>query len=329
MPLTTSTIIKTIADPDGFQAAGALTTTFTPPAGCNKILSTSSSTLAFLGTDYFSQSLCYPGASTQDAPLIRIYFQPGLVCPSGWTSELISGARTSNTQLPLLRADETAAVCCPTGLRYTETIMAFAPGVGGWCLGPLAKATSIEAERCANCDGVPTPLPVVNEAGVAMTLVQTTLLLRRGAVLGVDSGTGSLPPTGTSSSPPPSNSSNAGPESRLSSAAKTGIAVGVIIGIILLGFALGAMFIKRRRQRKRMRAFQSLDEAKEVHGTSAEITELVGDTNPHMKTHELGKGVKEVLSVAPVVYMEPVELDAASLNRRSYREDRRAERRVS
>ena len=112
MSRVTSTITRTMADSDGWIEAGALTTTFTPPAGCDKILSTTSSSLAFLGTDYFNQESCYP--SVRD-PLIRAYFRPGLVCPSGWTSELVYGStRTgpitdTRLVLPLLQPNETVA----------------------------------------------------------------------------------------------------------------------------------------------------------------------------------------------------------------------------
>lgn len=308
--VTTVITVADADDADGWRPIGPLTTTFTPPTGCNKIISTGD-TLAFFGPGFFDRPSCFPATHSGD---IRVYFRPGLACPSGWTSELVSGMRT-RSRLPSLRPDETVTVCCPSGLRYTETVLRFAPGVGGWCLGTLTAPTSIEPNQCANCEGTPTPLPTANGDGVAITLIQTTILFRREtAPAGVDgNSTSSL----TSSVGPPAGGDDEQElPSGLSAAAKTGIAVGAVIVAILLAFALGAFLIRRRRQRRQARALQASNEAKEVDGTSASITELVGDTNPHMKTHELGKG-PDVLSVVPVVYVDPVELDAGPLGRGS------------
>ncbi|KAK3345793.1 hypothetical protein B0T25DRAFT_633491 [Lasiosphaeria hispida] len=314
MSLTTSSTVKTVADSDGWKLVGALTTTFTPPAGCNKIISTEDNSLAILGTGYFDRGSCYP--SSQSTP-IRVYYRPGLACPSGWISELLSGIR-ANPNLPSLRPGETAVVCCPGGLRYTETVLRLAPGVGGWCLGTLSAPTSIEPIRCANCDGTPTPLPITNSDKVAMTLIEYTLLLRQETAAGINgsSASSSASSSAPSISAPPSNGSGEEPSSGLSSAAKTGIAMGIVIAVILLAFAFWAFFIKRLRERRQMQAPQSLNEVKEADGTSVTITELIGDTNPHMRTHEIGRGT-EVLSVAPVVYMEPVELATTPFNRYS------------
>ncbi|KAK0639568.1 hypothetical protein B0T16DRAFT_423410 [Cercophora newfieldiana] len=316
MSLITSTTTKRVTDADGWSLVGPLTTTFTPPASCTQIFSTSSNSLAFIGPDNFARSSCFP--NTQGSP-IRIYFLPGVVCPSGWTSELISGTRQKSLSdlLPSIRADETAAVCCPSGLRYAETVFQFAPGIAGWCVGRMTTATSIEPERCANCDEVPTPLPITNRDGSPMMLIQTTLLLRTGRAVGVDAGVPSTSASSTASALPPGNENAEQPPNRLFSAAKTGIVVGAIIGVILVAFALGALVIKRRRKMKQLQARRSLNGAKELHGSSAEVTELVGDTNPHMRTHELGGG-SEVRSVVPVVYMEPVELDTTTPNRHRY-----------
>ena len=311
MSVVTSTTVRTVPDADGWKLLGPLTSTFTPPPNCSKIISTTSDTLAFLGTDYFNRASCFPSSHEGS---IRVYFRPGLACPAGWTSNLVSGSRT-RSNLPSIGPDETVAVCCPSGLGYTETVLSFAPGVGGWCLGTLTAATTIEPSLCANCEGTPTPLPMVDADGAAVTLVQTTILFRsETAAAGADGGPSLTSSSSTGGVRPPDGSSDAKElqEDGLSAAAKTGIAVGAVIAGILLTFALGAFFTRQRRQKRQAKALQSLNEAKEVDGTSASITELLGDTNPYMKTHELGKGA-DMLSVVPAVYVDPVELDAGSV----------------
>ncbi|KAH6623464.1 hypothetical protein F5144DRAFT_362378 [Chaetomium tenue] len=310
----TQVIVTTVEDADGWKQVGALTTTFTPPASCTRILETSSSSLAILGADFFNQDSCYP--DVDDQPLIRAYFRPGRVCPSGWTGENIFGG-TAGTDprlvLPSLRPDETAVVCCPRGLRYTETLLSFAPGVGGWCLGTLTAPTSIEGQQCANCDGKPTPLPIRNANNIPMTLLQTTILLRT-ATDANNTPTPNLPATrSTTTSNPnittPSTTTTTPPTETnpptSSSTNTAAIAAGVTASILALAIIAATIFLfmrrRRRRQQQQNATSPPLDNnsLKELHSTSYAGGELLGDTNPSMVRHELGAGVGG-----------PVELDA-------------------
>lgn len=308
-------IVSTVEDADGWKQVGPLTTTFTPPASCTKILTTSSSSLAFLGADFFNKDSCYPDVDNQ--PLIRAYFRPGLICPSGWASENIFGGTTgrdSKLVLPSLRPDETAVVCCPSGLRYTEALFSFAPGIGGWCLGTLTAPTSIEADKCANCDGEPTPLPTRNAKNVAMTLIQTTILLRSATdaddTRTPSSSTTSTTSTGTittttTTTPPPTDP----PTSNTTTPNTAAIAAGVTASVVALGCIAAVVFLFMRR-RQRQRREQQLNamrppldhDPKELHSTSSARGELLGDANPSMVRHELGANVGG-----------PVELDATPL----------------
>lgn len=310
MSRVTQVIVTTVEDADGWKQVGALTTTFTPPASCTKILETSSSSLAILGADFFNQDSCYP--DVDDQPLIRAYFRPGLICPSGWAGENIFGG-TAGTDpklvLPSLRPDETAVVCCPNGLRYTETLLSFAPGVGGWCLGTLTAPTSIEGRQCANCDGEPTPLPIRNANNIPMTLLQTTILLRT-ATDANNTPTPNLSTTSTTTSnpntttPPPTdtNPPNPNPNTTSPNTNTAAIAAGITASILALAIIAASTFLfLRRRQQQLSTMPPAPDDAglKELHSTSFNGGELLGDTNPSMVRHELGAGVGG-----------PVELDA-------------------
>lgn len=320
MSQVTKTIVTTIEDADGWKRVGALTTTFRPPASCTKILSTTSSSLAFIGPEIFDRDSCYP--DTDGVPLIRAYFQPGLVCPSGWTGEnMFGGTRGTDPMLvlPSLRPDETAVVCCPSGLSYAETLLSFAPGVGGWCLGTLTAPTSIEAEECANCDDGPTLLPIRNANNIAMTLVQTTILLRS-ETEAKSSPTLSAANTGDSTNNNSTNTNTSNGDNNISGsnnnttndnnpatdppAANTAaIVAGVVASVLALACIAAAIFLFMRRRRRRQQQHQLTilplgDEPKELHSTSSGRTELLGDTNPSMGTHELGTD------------LGPVELDA-------------------
>ncbi|KAK3374320.1 hypothetical protein B0T24DRAFT_291660 [Lasiosphaeria ovina] len=317
MSKVTEVTVKTVEDKDGFKDAGPLTTTFTPPAACTKIFSTTSSRFAVLGDDDVFHTSCYPEADI----LIRAYFMPGLACPSGWGGEPMvgTGSRTvldPSSRLPQLTPGETATVCCPSGLRYAETILSFAPGVGGWCLGTLTQPTSIEPEACANCDTTPTPLPTKNAAGTAYTLLQTTILLRReaasaGSVASTGSTTGTSASSSTSSNrtssqttPPSSNSNQNSSGGDMSTGAKAGIAIGVVLAVLAL--AVAAFFVMRQRKRKRAAALLPVDDgsggAKEMPAIPSTRREVLGDTA--YKPHELYAGYN------PGPPQSPVELDA-------------------
>ncbi|KAK3368253.1 hypothetical protein B0H63DRAFT_455045 [Podospora didyma] len=297
------TMLQTVTDSDGWLDVGSLTTPFTPAPTCTKIFSTSSSRFAILGPASFEDDDCWP---TSYSIMFRAYFKPGLVCPSGWASELISSTRTtSNYGLPSMSAGETAAVCCPRGLKYVETALPYAPAIGGWCLGTLTAATTIEPTACFNCDTTPTLLPTRNAAGTPITVVQTTLLMRfedpaaaaaasptspsggsNNPALPLASLTASGGPAATS--PPPSSNSiitttnttsnedEGGPPPEV----KRKIFAAVVTSAVVLAIALLVLFCIKCRRRRRKRRAAAAGQKAPIQPSSNDITKEISAPSP-------------------------------------------------
>ncbi|KAH6847421.1 hypothetical protein B0I37DRAFT_415165 [Chaetomium sp. MPI-CAGE-AT-0009] len=165
------------------------------------------------------------------------------------------------TQAIVTTVEDVDVVCCPSGLTYTETLLPFAPGVGGWCLGTLTSILNHHRrQQHHHHHHHPQPNP-------SPTNTDTTTI-----VASVTAGT---------------------------------------LVLACLAAAISFSLLRRRRNRQQHHqttttaAFPPFDtdtDARELHSTSSARTELLGDTNPSVVTHELGVNVRG-----------PVELDAVPL----------------
>ncbi|PMD22231.1 hypothetical protein NA56DRAFT_97492 [Hyaloscypha hepaticicola] len=241
----------------------ALTTTFTPSPSCLSYQYATSKTINYatsgppnygpnlvvnLGppTDY---STCFPSGWATDS---LSYFSPG-ICPSGYTS-----ACSTLGYLPPITSGETTVICCPSD--YTcgtypppwVCMSSFLYGLPTTL--DLYTAGSISGSYTAAFGGV-------NAFSVQIRFQATDFV------------------STTSSNPHATGAVTDAQSPSLSTGAKAGIGVGVVIGVLAL-LLLGALLLRQRGRKPKTEQTQyGMDTKQELDGTSY-ATPKVKDVSP-------------------------------------------------
>ncbi|KAJ5921325.1 hypothetical protein N7466_009651 [Penicillium verhagenii] len=213
-----------------------LTTIFTPPADCSSSWTFegyryNGETSGLLLQNAFSASMdasCFPpdfnhaGRNTAGDPV----FSPGM-CPHGYTTN----------PSPTIVGPNTKATCCLSGF-YFQTV----EGIQG-CVSTYTGTTFV----AARAGGSPSPDYTTSKtaSGTIRMWGQPITIMYQASDL-------SIYPTSayTSSSSPSSSSAAASSSNTLSTGAKAGIAVGSVVGALLL-FGVGLFWWRSRKEMRR------------------------------------------------------------------------------
>ncbi|KAI1781211.1 hypothetical protein F4818DRAFT_398360 [Hypoxylon cercidicola] len=247
-----------------------LTTTFTPPPGCQTLFldacydvsdctATRPSTVCPRGTEEISDlggPACYPHTSVNQYGSYNGYYitySPGLVCPIGMM-----------TAASAISPD--GVWCCPTGLTWAAN----AP----WCTTRLTEGVFISPARDCNTAGPTITFGAaagtetfvtdsLNDGSYVSIMLAASEIVVTAMAVGIFLAGQTMAATAASTNPVAAESSNRQSSTGITGATARGIVGGVVAGIGLLLFF--AFWWRKRSRQKRERINGQAGSVEEVH----------------------------------------------------------------